>query len=65
MLAVGVPKAIMLYRSKVVERMINEQRERLKDETLSDEEQAGCLMQLSKLNQVKLALAKQSQRLIL
>ncbi len=65
MLAVGVPKAIMLYRSKVVERMINEQRERLKDETLSDEEQAECLMQLSKLNQVKLALAKQSQRLIL
>ncbi len=65
MLAVGVPKAIMLYRSKVVERMINEQRERLKDDTLSDEEQAECLMQLSKLNQVKLALAKQSQRLIL
>lgn len=55
----------MLYRSKVVERMINEQRERLKDESLSDEEQAECLMQLSKLNQVKLALAKQSQRLIL
>ncbi len=65
MLAVGVPKAIMLYRSKVVERMINEQRERLKDESLSDEEQAECLMQLSKLNQVKLALAKQSRRLIL
>ncbi len=65
MLAVGVPKAIVLYRSKVVERMINEQRERLKDESLSDEEQAECLMQLSKLNQVKLALAKQSQRLIL
>lgn len=65
MLAVGVPKAIVLYRSKVVERMINEQRERLKDESLSDEDQAECLMQLSKLNQVKLALAKQSQRLIL
>ena len=65
MLAVGVPKAIVLYRSKVVERMINEQRERLKDESLSDEEQAECLMQLSKLNRVKLALAKQSQRLIL
>lgn len=65
MLAVGVPKAIVLYRSKVVERMINEQRERLKDESLSDEEQTECLMQLSKLNQVKLALAKQSQRLIL
>ena len=64
-LAVGVPKAIMLYRSKVVERMINSVRERLKDEALGDEELAECMMQLSKLNQVKLALSKQSQRLIL
>ena len=61
----GVPKAIMLYRSKVVERMINEQRERLKDPMLSEEEEAECLQQLSKLNQVKLAIAKQSKRLIL
>ena len=64
-LAVGVPKAIMLYRSKVVERMINALRERLKDESLGDVELAECMMQLSKLNQVKLALSKQSRRLIL
>ena len=61
----GVPKAIMLYRSKVVERMINEQRERLKDPMISEEEEDECLQQLSKLNQVKLAIAKQSKRLIL
>lgn len=61
----GVPKAIMLYRSKVVERMIDAQRERLKTGELSEEEEAECLQQLSKLNQVKLAIAKQSKRLIL
>ncbi len=61
----GVPKAIMLYRSKVVERMINAQRERLKGGELSEKEEAECLQQLSKLNQVKLAIAKQSKRLIL
>ena len=64
-MSVGVPKAIMLYRSKVVERMINAVRERLKDENLDDEELSECMKQLSKLNQVKLALSKQSQRLIL
>ena len=64
-LAAGVPKAIMLYRSKVVDRMIDAQKERLKDESLSEEELMECLKQLDKLNQVRLALAKESQRLIL
>lgn len=64
-LSVGVPKAIMLYRSKVVERMINAVRERLKDENIGDAELSECMMQLTKLNQVKLAISKQSQRLIL
>ena len=45
--------------------MINAVRERLKDENLDDEELSECMKQLSKLNQVKLALSKQSQRLIL
>lgn len=64
-MSVGVPKAIMLYRSKVVERMINAVRERLKDENIGDAELSECMMQLTKLNQVKLAISKQSQRLIL
>ena len=64
-LSVGVPKAIMLYRSKVVERMIAAIHSRLGDDTLSDEQQGEMVMQLDRLNQVKLAIAKEIQRLIL
>lgn len=64
-LSAGVPKAIMLYRSKVVERMIKVQLERLKDKALSEQEEAECIKQLDVLNKVKAALAKESQRLIL
>lgn len=64
-LSAGVPKAIMLYRSKVVERMIKVQLERLKDKSLSEQEEAECIKQLDVLNKVKAALAKESQRLIL
>ena len=64
-LAAGVPKAIMLYRSKIVERMIAAQHERLKDPTLSEEEENECVKLLSRLNAVKNALSKKSDRLIL
>ena len=61
----GVPKAIMLYRSKVVDRMITSLRKRLSDNTLSESEAAECVMQLTKLNNVKTAISRRSQRLIL
>ncbi len=64
-LSVGVPKAIMLYRSKVVERMIQVQLQRLGDDTLTDEERDDCIRQLTKYNKVKTAISLQSQRLIL
>ena len=64
-LSVGVPKAIMLYRSKVVERMILAIRSKLGDESLSEQEQGEMMMQLDRLNQVKLAIAKEIQRSIL
>lgn len=65
LLAVGVPKTITIYKSKVIERLIREQQERLKDETLSEEEQGRVLQQISHLNVVKSTLAKKIQRLIL
>jgi DNA primase len=65
MLAVGVPKAIMLYRSKIVERMIDAERERLASGLLSDDEESECTMRISQLNKVKNALSKSSDRLIL
>ena len=64
-LSIGVPKAIMLYRSKVVERMIAAIQSQLGDESLSEQQQGEMMMQLDRLNQVKLAIAKEIQRLIL
>ncbi len=64
-LAAGVPKAIMIYRSKIVDRMINAELERLRSGNLSDEEESECAMLIARLNQVKNALSKRSDRLIL
>ena len=64
-LSIGVPKAIMLYRSKVIERMIMDIYAKLKDESLDEQQQGEMMMQLDRLNQVKLAIAKEIQRLIL
>lgn len=65
MLAVGVPKAAVLYKSKAIESMIKEQWARLADDGLSDAEQAEVLQQLTRLNNVKNTIAKRLQRSIL
>ena len=64
-LSVGVPKAIMLYRSKIIERMIDAQMQRLQSGELDEDEAAECMKQMDQLNQMKLMFAKGSQRLIL
>lgn len=64
-LSVGVPKAIMLYRSKVVDRMIKVQLQKLEDETLSEQERDECVKHLTRLLNVKTAISRESQRLIL
>ena len=64
-LSVGVPKAIMLYRSKIIERMIDAQMKRLQSGELDEDEAAECMKQMDQLNQMKLMFAKGSQRLIL
>lgn len=65
MLSTGVPRAVALYKSKVVERFIEEQNERLKDETLSEEQLAEVLQKLSKLNAIRVSLSRKLDRLIL
>ncbi len=65
MLAVGVPKAVTLYKSKVVEEMIKELQAKLGDESLPEEEQVALLQRLSGLNKVKVSIARKLQRLIL
>ena len=64
-LAVGVPKAVTLYKSKVVEEMIKELQAKLGDESLPEEEQVALLQRLSGLNKVKVSIARRLQRLIL
>ncbi len=65
MLAVGVPKAVTLYKSKVIEGMIRDLQERLADEGLGEEEQDTLLQRLAGLNRVKVSIARKLQRSIL
>ena len=65
LLAVGVPKVMLLYKSKVIDRLIAVQQERLTSEDIDEEQESECLRMLAQLNQVKLKVAKASQRLIL
>ena len=64
LLSTGVPKAVMLYQSKVLERLAKVQQQRLQS-GLSEEEEAEAVRILNKLNSAKLALSKRSKRLIL
>ena len=65
MLAVGVPKAVALYKSKVIERLIGEQKEQLAREGLDETEEERILLRLSQLNHAKVTIARRLQRLIL
>ncbi len=65
MLAVGVPKAVTLYKSKVIESLIKELQTRLAVEGLSEEEESDLVQRLNNYNRVKVAIARKLQRLIL
>ncbi len=64
MLAVGVPKAVTLYKSKVIEALIKELQAKLDDE-LPDEEQKEIMQRLAAYNQVKKTIANKIGRPIL
>ena len=65
MLAVGVPKAVTLYKSKVIESLIRELQERLAGEALSEEEESDIVQRLNNYNRVKVAIARKLKRLII
>ena len=65
MLAIGVPKAIQLYQSKILEKMISEKNEMLRRGDLTDEEEEAIMLELSKLNSAKVHISKSTERLIL
>ena len=63
-LANGVPKAITLYKSKVIERMIRDEYAKLQA-GISEEEESAVMKRISQLNAVKVQIANKLQRLIL
>ncbi len=65
MLAVGVPKVVTLYKSKVVDSLIKELQAKLSDESLSDEASSEVVQRLAAYNKVKVTIARKIQRLIL
>lgn len=65
MLAVGVPKAVTLYKSKVVDSLIKELLGKLGDEQMTEEQQDEVLRRLAGYNLVKVSISHKLQRLIL
>ena len=61
----GVPKAVTLYKSKVIEALVREMQAQLSSETLSEEDETTLLQRLAALNKAKVAIARKLQRLIL
>ena len=67
LLSEGVPKAVTLYKSKVVERMIKELRDQLAgiDEEQQPQQHDDIMQRLANLNKVKVNLSYKLKRLIL
>lgn len=65
LLAMGVHKALMLYRSKIIDNLIAEQNALLANEELSEEEHNECIKEITKLNKIKNALSRKSNRVVI
>ena len=63
-LAVGVPKAVTLYKSKVVEGLIRNLQTQLAGE-LTEQQESEIMQRLAGYNRVKVSIARKLQRLIL
>ena len=59
----GVPKAIQLFKTKVITGMLAELQAKLQDESLSEEEQLDIASKMAQLNRLKVMLARKTNRL--
>ncbi len=59
----GVPKAMQLFKTKIVTGMLAELQAKLQDENLSEEDQLEIASQMAKLNRLKVMLARKTNRL--
>ena len=64
-LAKGVPKAITLYKSKAVKRMIDEEQQKLASGSLSESEEVAVISRITQLQVVHTQIAKKLERSIL
>lgn len=63
-LPTALPRAVILYKSKVIDDIIAELRLRLNDTSLSEEKQIEITQQISILNQERTSISKKLSRLI-
>jgi DNA primase len=59
----GVPKAMQLFKTKVVTGMLAELQSRLADENISEDEQLEIASEMARLNRLKVMLARKTNRL--
>ena len=64
-LAVGVPKAIVLYKSKILDGLAAEWSSKLDDPNLTEEELKAITQRISMLNVARVQMSKKIQRSIL
>lgn len=64
-LANGVPKAMTLFKSQIVERLIDEEQRKLSDTTLGEDEELEVMRRISQLNAVRTKIAERLGRSIL
>ena len=64
-LAVGVPKTVTLYKSKVISELIKRLQARLTMEEVTEEDVIETMRQLDELNKERVRIARKLQRLIL
>lgn len=64
-LSLLIPRAVTLYKSKTIEAIIKQLKERLADEDISEEELTTIMGNISALNEVRTRIAKKISRLIL
>ena len=60
----GVPKAILLFKTKVIEAMLGELHAKLQREDISEDEQLEIASKMVQLNRLKVMLAHKTNRLV-
>jgi DNA primase len=61
----GVPKAMQLFKTKVITGMLADLQARLADENISEEEQIQIASEMVRLNRLKVMLSKKMKRLMI